>query len=77
MPNLNNLTINCRRKKINYSDFIKEIEKLLLLYIKNIELKMSPIETKIYSISKLKELFPNINFNKYLKVTIEKYLDKL
>ena len=76
MPNLNNLTINCRRKKINYSDFIKEIEKLLLLCIKNIELKMSPIESKIYSISKLKELFPNINFNKYLRVSIEKYLDK-
>ena len=74
MPNLNDLTIHCRRKKLIYSDFIKVIEKILLLYIKNIELKISPKETIIYTRSKLRELFPNIKYNKFKKLSIEKYL---
>ena len=75
MPNLCDLTIICRRLTLNFSDFKKAIEKILLLNIRNIELRISPFEEKNYTFSQLKELFPNINFNKYANVKIEKYLD--
>ena len=77
MPNLNDLTIICRRSFLNFTDFKKIIEKILLLNIRNIELKISTYYERNYTFSQLRELFPNINFNKYIKLLIEKYKDKI